>query len=511
MMDPSSVEDFYNALTNPQANGGAGLPTQDPQATLASALNAPPPTVQMPQRDQPDMSMLPSLSLLRLAASLSQRRYNGQSRLGQLTAGLADAGDFAMNQKKQLVDQSNEKYRQDVLAAGTQANIAATNAQAEATRTKTAVEKASAPLNMTGLSIAIDTARDEGQLKKLQVKLSTIASNYAAQKAQAELDLQAAQTDKARADAQAALSNATANLQTAQAHLQTAQAHMGRLTLERDMFEEGKRQGSFKTTANLPGEPSTFQYTDTRGNVMVGTMPIDQPQAIKKAKDDWKQVKDLPDYKNMTQDQYIQQRVQSLTNPPTWNAAINDMQSRKNAANGVAPTGVNMPPPAGVPGAVPPPTAPAALPSTPAAVAGSAQLAAIEYSKSQPGKVTVFNGNGSGTPVYYMNGQEMSPEQVSSIQGRMTPSAPGAPAANPGTPAPVKPTVAPAAAVSTGPEAAPSYSGQYARERQALHQQINDLLFQIKQNPNMPDQDRLSIANKVGALQSRLNTLSGLK
>jgi hypothetical protein len=358
MMDPSSVEDFYNALTNPQANGGAGLPTQDPQATLASALNAPPPTVQMPQRDQPDMSMLPSLSLLRLAASLSQRRYNGQSRLGQLTAGLADAGDFAMNQKKQLVDQSNEKYRQDVLAAGTQANIAATNAQAEATRTKTAVEKASAPLNMTGLSIAIDTARDEGQLKKLQVKLSTIASNYAAQKAQAELDLQAAQTDKARADAQAALSNATANLQTAQAHLQTAQAHMGRLTLERDMFEEGKRQGSFKTTANLPGEPSTFQYTDTRGNVMVGTMPIDQPQAIKKAKDDWKQVKDLPDYKNMTQDQYIQQRVQSLTNPPTWNAAINDMQSRKNAANGVAPTGVNMPPPAGVPGAVPPPDGP---------------------------------------------------------------------------------------------------------------------------------------------------------
>jgi hypothetical protein len=492
-MDPNQATDFYNSLTNP-ANAP---PIQDPQATLQAALSAPPPQpAQMPQRQTPDTSAIPGLALLRLAATLSQRRYGGQSRLGQLTEGLSDAAGYAMNTKKELQDQADKQYSQDVAARQVQSQIGATDANAAATRQTSAIQAAGAPLNLEGLRQSIITSRDEDSLKKIQIRLGAITEHYASAKAQAELDLQTAQTAEARARAQADLSNATANLQTAQAHMQTAQAQMGRLQLERDVFNEGKKAGDFKTQMGLPGDPGTFTYKDSHGGVMVGTMPISQADAIKKAKSDWQLVKDLPENQAMSKDQYIQKRVGELVNPPTWKAAIDDMNMRRNGSAGVGSLGTQ-PPAVGTSS----PT-PGAAPSTPAASPGvisSAQQMALDASKTQPGKVFVFNGNG-GQPVYYQNGQELSPDQIATLQPRLRPvGASAAPSASPAPAAPPTPT---------GPEKAPEYTGAYARERQSIHQRMLDLKYQIDSHPDLDVNARAVIANEMQVLQRNLTALN---
>jgi hypothetical protein len=377
--------DFYEALT------GQGQNMSDPVGALGQALNAPPPTVQMPERQKPQDEMLPALTLFRLAANLAQRRQMGQSRLSQALSSVSDAGDYAMSTKKQILDEQSKRYSEDLAAAKLKSDMTGQAIQQRGAQQKNVIDQAKAPYELANLESAIKTSRSEQELKAIQLKLAKAKEIYADDIAKAERDLAVAKPGIEQQDANSRKAAAQAALNQAEAHMVSARSQADRVKLEGQVFEEGKNQGAFTENKGLPGEQSTFTYKMRDGNVITGKMPLDPAPAKKKAEQDWKAMKSmLPE--GTDENKWIANRIDTYVNPPSYQQAIKLQQERIKGAV-PSPTGAaSAPPGAPQPG----------QPST----SGSAAVTntAMEASKKDPTKGYTDDATGK----HYIGGVEVS-------------------------------------------------------------------------------------------------------
>lgn len=390
------MSDFYENIV-PSGSGtppGGGSFT-DPQATLAAAINAPPPQVQLPPKPNPDYTGIPGLALLSLAAGLTGRRQMGQSGLNQALDAVSNAASYAMAAKKEAQDRAQAQYGQELQAAQIKSNLTSQAQAQKKTQIDTAVDQVTAPMRVEQLQTAIATSRDEAQLKAIQVRMLRVSEGYQAQKQQAELDALAATTADKKAEAENRGRLADAALTTANAHAQTAQATLDRLKMEREAIDAGKKTGNFKIQQGLPGEVGTFTYQKPDGSVLTGEMPMDQAAAVKKATDDYK----VLDKSNMLppgtdQRTWVTDRMKQLVNPPSYQQAVQDMNARSGK---VAPTATGTTPVSATPSAV--------TPTTPGATSPE-QQAAIKYSQQNPEKGVAWTG--ADGIKYYIGGKEVT-------------------------------------------------------------------------------------------------------
>lgn len=476
---PTDGSEFYNALTQ----GAGSPPMQDPTATLMAALSAPPPQPNMPQRQPADMSGIMPMLALQAAAHLAQRRAVGQSRTSQLMDALAQGGSSAMSMKAQAEDRAATRYKEDLLAAQTQSTIGAQQAATESSRTSTTLAKAKAPLEMQSLQLAITTARDTAELKQIEVRMAKVKESYQKQVEEASIALTNAKTGEEKAHAEAELSNAQANLRTAGAHEMAANAQRIKVESEIKMQEEGRKAGDFKVDDNaMPGQPKSFTYKTRDGNVMTGTMPMSQGEAIRAAKDEYKTLKSV----GMTQDDentFVQKRLPQLVNPPSYQQAVTDMQVRRGS-------------PGGVPGSAPPSVpAPSAAPTPPASAANIPPEV-----KSAP--AATWRDKSDGILHYFIGGQEVD---QATFQSR-NPTATGQqvpPGQSPSAQAPAPSNSAPIA------EQAKELTGANATQRQQIQQEINNLLA-ASNTPNINVQQRQALSFRIATLVKKKAALEGI-
>lgn len=470
--------DFYEALTGNQQD------TSNPVATLGAALSAPPPTVQMPERPAPDTGMMGPLTMLHLAAALAQRRQLGQSRLSQALSSAADAGTYAMDFKAKAEDRAAKRYGEDLSAAQVKSNLTGSAITQQGQQQSNVMAAAKAPYEMASLQEAIKTARNDSELKAIQVRLGKVKEKYAEDMAQAELDMTRAKTQDEKSQAENRYTLAQAAMRTADAHIQSAQAQSDKVKLEGQIFEEGKNKGDFKVIPGLPGEQGNFTYTDRNGNVQTGKMPMDQAEAIKKAKNDWKAMKDLlPD--GTDEKNWITQHVRQLTSPPSYQKALDDQQARLKGATPDAARAAT-PPGAPAPGA----------PSTAGQVPQQAEIPqeVIQHSKADPTNGKIWTGKdatGAIVKRYLIGGNEVDKATFDRRTAQAAPSSTGQ-----------GPASAPA------PAAAKASSGAYANERDSLQQEIDAV--QASLTTSSSTSDRIAASNKLRILNNALLRLEEL-
>lgn len=263
--------DALNAMDNPAADPFGGFLTSmgggAPQATLQDALNAPAPQVNMPQRGQADTSKIAPLAMLALAASIAQRRQQGQSRTSQILDGALRAAQVAGSLKQEAEGQVDKRYAQDVAAMKTQQELQSGAINLETATRNNNMAKASAPMMFEELKMKMGRARTEAEVSAIELRLKKLREGSAQELLKNEIELGKANTEAKRAEVQQKADQARAQMKQADAAIMQAQAQRDRVAAEVKLIEDGKKQPKIQVGKGNPGEPVPISGTDPDGTI----------------------------------------------------------------------------------------------------------------------------------------------------------------------------------------------------------------------------------------------------
>ena len=382
--------DAFNAMDNPAADPFGGFLTSmgggAPQATLQDALNAPAPQVNMPQRGQADTSKIAPLAMLALAASIAQRRQQGQSRTSQILDGALRAAQVAGSLKQEAEGQVDKRYAQDVNAMKTQQELQAGAINLETATRNNNMAKASAPMMFEELKMKMGRARTEAEVSAIELRLKKLREGSAQELLNNEIELGKATTDARRAEISQKADQARAQLRQADAALMQAQAQRDRVATEAKLIEDGKKQPKIQVGKGNPGEPVPISGTDPDGTIWTSYQAMLPAEAKLYLREQHKAL-EKSGMKVPPIDDYVNQNLDSYLKP------------KRSIVSGKGATGEQPGPGAAAPGAKVP--APESM--------------AQEFSVKNPGKATRTSDG-----KYFFNGQPVSEEEAASKMN-MTP------------------------------------------------------------------------------------------
>lgn len=356
--------DAFNAMDNPAADPFGGFLTSmgggAPQATLQDALNAPAPQVNMPQRGQADTSKIAPLAMLALAASIAQRRQQGQSRTSQILDGALRAAQVAGSLKQEAEGQVDRRYQQDVNAMKTQQELQSGAIRLDTANRENNLAKVSAPMQLESLRMKMAESRSKAEADAIDLRLKKMREGVAKELLDTEIAMGKAKTETEKALAGQRNDEAKAKLRAADAAMVEAQAKKEEWRLRGEAADREKRQGKITPGVALPGQPVPLTGVDPDGTTWTSTQPMGKVEAELYLRDQYKQLEKAGSKMGTIED-YVKKNLDTYTNP----------QRRVVSGKG-----------ADAAGAVPPPEAPAAAqqPITPASKA-------MEFSVKNPGKV----------------------------------------------------------------------------------------------------------------------------
>lgn len=309
-------QDFGGFLASLQG----GAPQVSPQESLMAALNAPAPQINMPERQAPDMSSIGPLAGLVLAASIAGRRAPGQSRVSQFLDGAVKSAAFAAQSKQELEAQASKRYAEDIGAMKAQQELQRGAQDLETSRVQGAVAKASAPLQLDKLLLGVQNARTEAEAATYTLKLTKAKAMYADELAAAERDYATAKTDIAKSDAAARVTKANADMKEAEAKMVQAVAMKDKMGLELKLYEDGKKNGDIKILGEaLPGQPQQVAVKDSKGQMLMTTVPMQPGDADLYLAQKYKQLA-KEGLASGSKEDFIKAGRDALINPPEYRA-----------------------------------------------------------------------------------------------------------------------------------------------------------------------------------------------
>jgi hypothetical protein len=448
-------DDPTNTYAVPATEAAAPDAAQTASPSILDLMAKGPPP--MPPKPQADTSMLGPLALLQFAAAVAQPRARGQSTTAKILESGAGAASYAMNEKRLMEDRAMQQDQYQRNAQKSEVDLE--NARMSGLRTRQQITETEqrAPIELDQLKTALATAKTQGEINNIELRIKAISEKYADQEKQAALDERAAKTDNERADA--VMKGAHARLFNTQ-----AEEFMNAI--------KERRQGlkSYVTKEGLPGEPT--KVIDQRTGQMYNA-PLPPADAL----------------------DYAERQVTALEKIQPFP----DKASRKAAVVAEYQKAIK--------GNIPMPSADDSSPAQPdAGAAGKPQAPmpvskyTIQQSVDKPNVVMQDQTTGQ----YYYGGKPIDEQRAQDLIALANRAAPKAaqPAAAP-APAPAAEPQAPNAAVI------PDQTGAYAHERQQLMQQIAALSAAAK-TPNLTTQYRIELADQLRALQARLNNFENM-
>lgn len=429
--------DALNAMDNPAADsfGGflSGLGGGAPQATLQDALNAPAPQVNMPQRGQADTSKIAPLAMLALAASIAQRRQQGQSRTSQILDGALRAAQVAGSLKQEAEGQVDRRYQQDVAAAKAQQELQSGAIKLDTANRENNFAKAAAPMQMESLKLKMEKAKTEAEVDAIELRLKKLREGSAKELLDNEIRMGKAKTEAEIASVRQKDEQIRAQMKQADAALLGAQAQRDRVRNETDLIAEGKKQPKINVGKALPGEPVPISGVDADGTTWTSYQPMSPAEAELYIRDQYKSL-EKAGAKLGPVEEYVTKNLKTYTEP----------QRRVMSGKGAQQPGTT-PPTGATPAAAQQPVTPASK--------------AMEFSVKNPGKVARTS---DGT--YFLDGKVVD-EAEAARRLNMTVEQLRAPRAQPVGAAAAKPNLAGTQSGVAAPT--PQVTQMSAIERQA--------------------------------------------
>lgn len=310
--------DAFNAMDNPAADPFGGFLTSmgggAPQATLQDALNAPAPQVNMPQRGQADTSKIAPLAMLALAASIAQRRQQGQSRTSQILDGALRAAQVAGSLKQEAEGQVDRRYQQDVNAMKTQQELQSGAIRLDTANRENNLAKVSAPMQLESLRMKMAESRSKAEADAIDLRLKKMREGVAKELLDTEIAMGKAKTETEKALAGQRNDEAKAKLRAADAAMVEAQAKKEEWRLRGEAADREKRQGKITPGVALPGQPVPLTGVDPDGTTWTSTQPMGKVEAELYLRDQYKQLEKAGSKMGAIED-YVKKNIDTYTNP----------------------------------------------------------------------------------------------------------------------------------------------------------------------------------------------------